>query len=289
MQPPGHDEELRFLSPWTLLLPVDGRPVVAVTGRGGKTALLHRLHRHYRGEGLSVLWTQTTDHPAPEGVDAASVDAPPEELKARFLRRASLFVAARPDAKGAWGGLAPASVERLRDLLEPDVVLVEVAPSSLAAPGSSEGKAADGSSRWPRPLHLVLLVAGLQEVGRRRPGAGAERVLPGDDPVPRVQSRDLLEDLLGEKGLLPMTPPGVPVLPFLAGLGSYRDMDGMFEIVARLWEHERVQVVLLGELVGPPRIDQAETALAAGLPGGAPHLAGERVYALYPARLDEDD
>jgi len=281
---PIGDEELRFLDPWTLLLPLEGRPVIAVAGEGGKTALLHRLHRYYRERGASVLWTQTVEHPAPEGVPEARVDEPFPRLRERLSSEGSLFVAGAAAAAEGRGGLDAAGIEELRRRLAPDVVLVECqAPFDAAAKELSMPPV-----HWPEPVHLVFLVTGLHRVGHLKSGVVEEGDGAADDAPARVHTSDLIEILAGEGGLLRQVPSGVPVLPFLAGLAAYRDMDGMFEIVDRLWSAEGLKVVLMGELVGPARIDEAEKAAASALPQGAPHLAGERIYAMYPARLDEE-
>lgn len=268
-------DQVRFLTPWTLLLPAGGGRVLAAVGSGGKSALLDRLYRHYRAEGFSVLWTQTVDHAPPKDVMARSDSAPLDELRKEFRHRAALFVAGERDAEGRARGLPAQRVEELRRALAPEVVLVEA-----QARQDSAALTELGPPDWPAPVHLVFAVAGLQAVGRIRT-QGTE----GDQPL-RVRTQDVLRRFTASGGLLDMVPQGVPCLPFLAGLGSFRDLDGMFELVATLWEDARVKAVLLGELTGQERIDAAEEAAAAPL-GGAPHLSGERVYALYPSRLDE--
>jgi hypothetical protein len=278
-------DQVRFLTPWTLLLPVGGGRVLTAVGSGGKSALLDRLYRHYRAEGFSVLWTQTVDHAPPTGLMARSNSAPLDELRKEFRHHAALFVAGERDAEGRARGLSAQRVEELRRALAPDVVLVEA-----QARRDRAALAELGPPEWPEPVHLVFAVAGLQEVGRIR-SHGTEGALrpelseEGDQPL-RIRTQDVLRRFTAPGGLLDLVPQGVPCLPFLAGLGSFRDLDGMFELVATLWEDARVKAVLLGELTGQERIDAAEEAAAAPL-GGAPHLSGERVYALYPSRLDE--
>ena len=274
----NEDEQFRFLTPWTMLLPLEGRPVLAVAGSGGKTALLLRLYRHYRGEGMSVLWTQTVSHFPPEGLEAAAVSRPVSELRQLLREKAALFVAASPVSEEEWGGLEAGAIEELRRQLQPDVVLVEA-----QEPSSDLIRRDRRSPNWPRPMHLAFVVAGLHGVGRL--WSGEEHGVAKEDS--RVRSGDVLDLFVGDGGLLEQLPEGTAVLPFLAGLADFRDMDGMFEMVARLWDDPRIKVVLMGELVGPRRIDAAEEKAAEALPGGAPHLEGERIYALYPARLDE--
>lgn len=278
---------LRFLDPWTLLLPESGGRVLAAVGSGGKTALLSRLHRHYRDAGKTVLWTQTVPHPAPEGLLVLSDEEQPERLSEVLAERGSLFVAGPPLGAGVLGGVDPVRLEELRRRLEPGIVLVE-AQAPCGTPLRRDGL----EPIWPRVLHLAFTVVGLQGVGMLwgpRSVAGEETPPTAGSAEPRrVQSEEALEQLLGEEGLVARVPEEVPVLPFLAGFGAYRDVDGMFALVARLWEEERLRAVLLGELVGEARIDQAERLHATHSPSGPTHLEGERVYALYPAHLDEE-
>ena len=116
-------------------------------------------------------------------------------------------------------------------------------------------------------------------------GEPASPVVDGEPR--RVRSEEALSQLTEPNGLLSQVPEGVPVLPFLCGFGAYRDVDGMFALVSELWERPGLRAVLLAELVGNPRIDAAERLQAGEAPSGASHLEGERVYALYPARLDD--
>lgn len=274
----SEQDQVRFLTPWTLLLPEGRGKVLAVAGSGGKSALLQRLYRHYRAEGYSVLWTQTVDHPPPPQIPAFSIATPFERLQSEFQHHAALFVAGEGEEKGRASGLSAQKIEELRHRLMPDVVLVE-AQAQSGGPLLEQAEA----PIWPRPLHLIFALAGLHAVGRLK--TSREDVSAGEDPS-RFTSEDVLHQFTAAGGLLEQIPHGVPCFPFLAGLGSFRDLDGMFELVAKLWEVPGVKAVLLGELTGHARIDAAEEAAAAQL-GGAPHLAGERIYALYPSHLDD--
>ncbi len=280
----SEQDQVRFLNPWTLLLPEERGRVLAVAGSGGKSALLRRLYQHYRAEGYSVLWSQTVDHPPPTQIPEHSIAAPIEKLREEFQHHAALFVAGERDGEGRARGLPPRRIEELRHQLAPDVVLVE-AQAQNGKPLLEHGQA----PVWPRPLHMVFALAGLHAVGSLKPRRGdlsAQDEKPEDGEPPRFTSEDVLRQFTAAGGLLEQTPQGVPCFPFLSGLGRFRDLDGMFELVAKLWETPGVKAVLLGELTGHARIDAAEDAAAAQL-GGAPHLAGERIYALYPSHLDE--
>jgi hypothetical protein len=176
-------------------------------------------------------------------------------------------------------------VGTLRETLRPDVILVE----AQAPCGTPLRRDASGP-RWPTPTHLAFVVAGLDAVGRVEgeavvAGAGPPaRVGEGAEPA-RVAWPAVREHCAR---ILEGVPAGVLPLPFLASLARFADLDAMFALVADLWDEERVRGVLLGELVGDPRRDEADRIAFAAGGEEPPHLAGERIYCLYPSGLDDD-
>jgi hypothetical protein len=277
-------DQYQFLDPWTLVLPDRPGCVLAVGGTGGKSTLLARLLAHYRGAGWKVLWTQSVPHPPPEGLAAADGDESLGRLRRLLAREGSIFIAKRP-APGAseWGGLHPDHIERLRQEIGPDVVLVEAqarsdTPLRIASPEPS----------WPRRLSLAFATAPLATVGRiwgpELVGGASEGPADSTDPR-RIRSADVVGLL--ENSVLNPPCPARMIVPVLTGFGSFRNMDGMFEMVLRLWKHERVQLVLLAEFVGDPRRDAADLAALGPQRAEPAMFRGERVYALHPVRTDE--
>ena len=298
-------DSFRFLDPWTQLLPRRGAVVVAFAGSGGCTTALLRFLHHLRsgapepdGRRPRVLVTQTAPHPVPMAFRHAKVAASETAAAGEMLEREGVaWVVGEEAGDGTdrHGDLAPARIEGLRSALAPDVVLVQ-AQASAGTPLRRDGVA----PRWPESLGLAVLVAPVSAVGRlygpqtvrgaesggpeeptSAPPAGTDP--PEADEPRRIRTEDVVDQVAD---LVATVPEGARPLPFFTGFGSYRDMDGMFEAVQRLWDPPRVPLVCLAELLGDPRRDEADRR---GLQGDAASVAleGERVYALYPASLDE--
>jgi hypothetical protein len=248
-------EEFRFLRPWTLVLPDAFPCVLAVAGCGAKSTLLERLAGEYEKLGRRVIVTRTAPGPPPAGGEGLTVlpQCDPDECFADLARR-----------HGA------------------DVVLVEAQDScgSLLWPDAP-------APRWPSDCDLVLGVMNLQALGRLwSPGLVHLGFDGGEER--RVQVSDLLECFTRMGVREGRLPNGLAWIPFLSGLGALRDVDAMFDLGQRLWEDFGARLVCFGELIGDPRRDAADRAGIEGSAASGDFLTEDRVYAIYPARLDED-
>jgi hypothetical protein len=248
-------EEFRFLRPWTLVLPDAFPCVLAVAGCGAKSTLVARLASEYRSLGKRVIVTRTAPGPPPAGGEDVT----------------TLPVC---DCDDSFADLARRHGA--------DVVLVEAQDScgSLLWPHAP-------MPRWPRDCDLAFGVMNLQALGRLW---SPELVHLGSDggEERRVQVGDLLDSFarMGvHEGRLPN---GLPWIPFLSGFGALRDVDAMFGLGQRLWEDFGARLVCFGELMGDPRRDAADRAGIEGSAASGDFLTEGRVYAIYPARLDED-
>lgn len=273
-----------FLDPWTLLLPTAPGAVIGVAGTGGKSTLLRRLWRHYRARGDRVLCSQTAWGPPWGDEPVHTPDADPRLLAGELDGKGTLTVAG-PHRAGGCDGIEPRDLEALRGRLSPDVTLVE-AHAATGTPLRGD----DRAPVWPEPVHLGFLVGSLGAVGRLwgpATVAGAETPTrdAGGEPR-RVTVDDVLAAYDVSGPLISTLPASCAPVPFLTGFGAFRDMDGMFALVERLWSVPRVRLVCLAELLGDERRDAADLR---DIPAATDALAGERVYALYPAALDETD
>jgi len=275
-------DDYRFLDPWTLLLPQEGPCVLAVAGSGGKTTLVRRLVEHFRADGRTVALSQTVPHPPP--VDVVSCRADDAAAAGVVGERGVVHLGDPPGPDGLSPGLDPGGLDDAWRACGAEVLLVE-SHARTGTPLRRDGVRAV----WPRGCDRAFLVAHLAAVGRpvsARTVAGRDAPPrdPGEEPA-RIATLDVVEQFTAADGLLADLPrTGLPI-PFLTGFGSFRDMDGMFALVSALWEHPRVRAVCLGELLGDERRDAADRR---DLPPGAPDpTAQERVYALYPAHLDD--
>ena len=266
-------EEFAFLDPWHRVLP--DRGVVAVAGSGGCTTALLAMVERWRERGRTVLVSQTTPHPVPFSLRDAIVEPRSDAIRSR-LATGGLAVAVGELEGDRHAGIAPALLEDLRRDAEPDVLVVQA-----QAPSGHLVRTRAATPIWPESLGLAVLVAQVGAAGRLWTAATGE---PDEsEPPRRVEVADLVASL---QPLLDALPEGVRPLPFLTGLGAWRDVDGMFDIVQQFWSDPRVWVVALGELLGDERRDAADTR---DLPAHVEDpFAGERVYAVYPAALDEE-
>ena len=265
-------EEFAFLEPWHRLLP--DRGVVAVAGSGGCTTVLLALLEVWRERRTRVLVSQTEAHPVPFPLIDCEVEAEAGAVRERLDRDGVAFVAGA-QGTGRRPGLHPDRLEELRAGSGADVLLVQAQASA-----GQLVRTRPVEPVWPRGLGLAVLVAQVGAAGRLWNAATGEP----DPALPprRVEVSDLVASL---RPVLDSLPPGARPLPFLTGLGAWRDLDGMFAIVQEFWEDPRVWVVVLGELIGDERRDAADLR---GLPGHVedPFATG-RVYAVYPAALDD--
>jgi hypothetical protein len=276
------DDRFRFLDEWTDLLPREGASVLAVSGSGGCTSFLLSVLRHLRREGRRVLWTQTTPHAVPFDLLPARCGPGEDEVRRRLDTEGVACVVGAPLERDRHAGLDVDAIEALRRATRPDVVLVE-AHTSCTAPLRSGGE----GPVWPRTTHLAVVVGSLAAVGR----VADERSVHGPALAPEEGEeprRIRTSDVLASVGTwLATVPPAARPLPFFTGFGPYRDVDGMFEVVLELWDPPRVPVVCLAELLGDDRREAADRAgLDADTAQGVP--SGERVYAVYPASMDDD-
>lgn len=265
-------EEFAFLDPWHQLLPERG--VVGIAGAGGCTTLLLALVDIWRQRGQTVLVSQTVPHPVPMALESALVDADAGSVRAR-IAAGGLAVVTGEGGSGRRGGVEPARLESLRAASGADLLVVQAQPSS-----GRPLRIRPAPPVWPESMGLALLVAQVSAAGQLWSTATGEPDVPRESPR-RVQVADLVDSLAP---LLASLPEGARPLPFLTGLGAWRDLDGMFEIVQQFWQDPRVWVVALGELLGDERRDAADLR---DLPAHVEDpFGGGRIYAVYPAELD---
>jgi len=264
-------EEFAFLDPWSGVLP--DRGVVAVAGSGGCTTVLLALVEQWRERGRRVLVSQTVPHPVPYSLRDQQCAPRAEELRVALDRTGCAWTCADP-GDGRRPGIEPDLLEELRVGSRADVVVVQTQESC-----GQLVRTRPLPPVWPHGLGLAVLVAQVGAVGRTWTGATGEA---DDSPEPRrVELDDLLASL---RPLLADLPPGVRPLPFLTGLGAWRDLDGMFRVVQELWQNPGVLVVALAELLGDERREHADLR---GIPERvARPFEGRRIYAVYPAELD---
>ena len=267
-------EEFSFLDPWDRVLP--DRGVVGIAGSGGCTTVLLSVVEIWRARRCRVLISQTTAHPVPFDFVEYVVEPAADAVRASLDTRGIAFVAGARGG-GRQPGLDPEVLDRLRRDAGADLLVVQAQESS-----GQLLRARPVLPVWPKSMGLAILVAPVGAAGRLWTAATGEADASAESPR-RVEVDDLLGSL---RPLFDGLADGVRPLPFLTGLGAWRDLDGMFSIVQELWQDPRVWVVALGELIGDERRDAADLR---DLPSHVDDpFADGRVYAVYPSMLDAD-
>jgi hypothetical protein len=266
-------EEYSFLDPWDRVLP--DRGVVGIAGSGGCTAVLLAAVEIWRARDRRVLVSQTTAHPVPFEFVQYVVEPEVEAVRFSLDTRGIAFVSGTGGG-GRQPGLDSGLLDGLRRGADADLLVVQAQDS----PGQLL-RTHPVAPVWPKSMGLAILVAQVGVAGRLWTAA------TGEADTAEIPRRVEVNDLLASLGpLLDGLEEGVRPLPFLTGLGAWRDLDGMFSIVQELWQDPRVWVVALGELTGDER---RETADLRDLPAHVDDpFADGRVYAVYPAILDAD-
>jgi hypothetical protein len=272
-------EEFVFLDPWDRVLP--DRGVVGIAGSGGCTSVLLAAVGIWQTRGRRVLISQTTDHPVPFDFVQHVVEPEVDVVRTRLDMEGLAFVAGGVEGVRR-SGLDPDLLEHLRRDAGADILVVQAQASS-----GHLLRVRSVPPVWPRSLGLAILVAQVGAAGRLWTAATGDADTADTADTAESSRRVEVDDLLRSLGpLLDNLPEDARPLPFLTGLGAWRDLDGMFSIVQELWQDPRVWVVALAELIGDERREAADLR---DLPAHVDDpFANGRVYAVYPASLDAD-
>lgn len=274
-------DDFRFLRPWTMVLPDRYPCLLAVAGHGAKTSLLRRLESHYRQQSRRVLWARSAPGPLPAGGSAEPATTDPSKLRSRLRERGHAVLDPGPDAGHVTD---PADIAECAAACEADVTLVEAQAScgSLLWPDAP-------SPRWPAGTDLAFRVSNLAALDR----LWTAEVVHGAPAQIEDERRVEIDDLLAIYGRgtapMPVDPETCRCLPFLAGFGSLRSVDAMFDLGRSLWEDLGHQLLCFAELEGDERRDTADRQQVEGTAAAEKFLEGERVYAIYPAGLDRGE
>lgn len=274
-------DEFRFLRPWTMILPDRFPCLIAVAGHGAKSTLLRRLEAHYHQQSRRVLWARSAPGPPPAGGSAESATTDASELRSRMEQQGRAFLDPGAAVDHATD---PQEIAVRAEACGADVTLVEAQAScgSLLWPDAP-------APRWPARSSLAFRVSNLAALDR----LWTAEVVHGAPPRIEDERRVELEDLLavyGQGDAPPaLDPEECACIPFLAGFGSLRSVDAMFDLGRSLWEDLGHRLLCFAELEGDRRRDAADRQQVEGTAAAADFLDHERVYAIYPASLDGSD
>jgi len=188
-----------------LALDVVERPIVAIVGGGGKTALLYRLGREAQARGVAAVLAGTTRFtPAPPGrmpALVAEADAAlPRAVGAALATRAQVVASTGTEPKGRLGAIAPGTAAALAALPGVGLVALEADGSKFLpfkAPGEHEPVIPPAATHVVAVVGLDALGAPLDEQHVHRP----ERVRAiAGETVERCDAGVIAQVLASEAG-----------------------------------------------------------------------------------------
>jgi molybdenum cofactor cytidylyltransferase len=278
------------------------KPVIALTGAGGKSTLLFRLGKELAAAGRPALlttttrlWTHQADR-APFVLISGSEQTLAFELPTSLRGYGQALALAGPAGEpGKLAGLPPETICRLAALAEVGVVVVEADGSRehpLKAPAAHEPLV-------PACATHVIVVAGMAAVGRPLDAATVHRperfaalagLQPGDPLTPQAIAAVLAHPEGGRKGC----PAGaVPLLYLNLALdeaasqtGADRRLAAARSIAAQVLAGPApaFRSVLIGSAQAAEPVDEVygRTAAIVLAAGGSTRFAGEAAKQLLP-------
>jgi probable selenium-dependent hydroxylase accessory protein YqeC len=237
-------------------LSLGSHEIIALTGGGGKTALLFALAKELRNKGLRVITTTTTKifEPAREQAPFLVIEADQGKVMASveegLLRNGHVTFAAHRFPEGKIGGVDPQFIQKMAQALPVDHIIVEADGAKrlpLKAPGENEPVI-------PSAATLVIPIVGIDALGKAlneetafRPELIAE--LTGvqlGDPV----TAELIATLMVHpQGLCKGVPSGARIVPFINKVETTGGLHGAREIAQEVLEKgSQIERVVLSRL-----------------------------------------
>ena len=237
-------------------LSLGSNEIIALTGGGGKTALLFALAKELQQRGSKVIATTTAKifEPAQEQTPSLIMEA--DEGKAiasiqeGLLQNGHVTFAAERFPEGKIGGVDPHFIQKMAQELPVDHIIVEADGSKrlpLKAPGEQE-------PIIPPAATLVIPVVGIDAVGKplnKEQAFRPERIAEltgtklGDPITPHV----IASLIAHPQGLCKGVPTGARIIPFINKVETTEGLDGAREIAQEVLEKEdKIERVVLGRL-----------------------------------------
>jgi probable selenium-dependent hydroxylase accessory protein YqeC len=230
--------------------------VIALTGGGGKTALLFALAKELLNKGLRVITTTTTKIFEPDHEQAPFLVIEGDQRKAMtsveegLLRNGHVTFAAHRFPEGKIGGVDPQLIERMAQELPVDHIIVEADGAKklpLKAPGDQEPVIPSATTLLVPIVGIDALRKPLNEETAFRPERIAE--LTGaklGDPI----TPHLIASLIAHpQGLCKGVPSGARITPLINKVETTEGFTGAREVAQEVLEkNEGVERVVLGRL-----------------------------------------
>lgn len=230
--------------------------VIALTGGGGKTALLFALAKELLNKGLRVITTTTTKIFEPDHEQAPSLVIEGDQRKAMtsvkegLLQNGRVIFAARRFPEGKIGGVDPQLIERMAQELPVDHIIVEADGAKrlpLKAPGDQEPVIPSATTLLVPIVGIDALRRPLNEETAFRPGRIAE--LTGAQLGDLITPRLIASLITHPQGLCKGVPSGARITPLINKVETTEGLTGARAVAQEVFEkHEGVGRVVLGRL-----------------------------------------
>jgi probable selenium-dependent hydroxylase accessory protein YqeC len=232
--------------------------IIALTGGGGKTALMFALAEELCTRGSAVITTTTTKifEPAPDQAPLLVIEEDQERamtlIEERFHRNGHITFAAKRFPEGKIGGTDPQLIERMAQELPVDHIIVEADGARrlpLKAPGDHE-------PIIPLAATLLIPIAGIDALGKPLDEETAfrpERIAAltgaqlGDPITPQLIAALMTHPLGLRKGV----PRGARIIPLINKVETTGGLSGAREVAREVLRNKgenRIERVVLGRL-----------------------------------------
>jgi probable selenium-dependent hydroxylase accessory protein YqeC len=237
-------------------LSLGSHEVIALTGGGGKTALLFALAKELCNKGLRVITTTTTKifEPAREQAPFLIIEADQGKamasVKEGLLRNGNVTFAAKRFPEGKIGGVDPHFIERMAQELPVDHIIVEADGAKrlpLKAPGGDEPVV-------PPATTLLIPIVGIDALGKplnKEQAFRPERIAEltgtklGDPVTPQL----IASLIVHPQGLCKGVPPEARIIPLINKVETTAGLNGAREVAQKVLEKGReIERVVLSRL-----------------------------------------
>jgi probable selenium-dependent hydroxylase accessory protein YqeC len=234
-------------------LSLESHEVIALTGGGGKTALLFALAKELHNKGLRVITTTTTKifEPLSGQTPFLIIEADQRKamasIKEGLKRNGHVTFAAQRFPEGKVGGVDPQLIERMGQELPIDHIIVEADGAKklpLKAPGDQE-------PLIPSATTLLIPIVGIDALGKplnREAAFRPERIaeLTGAQLEAPITTQLISTLMVHPQGLMKGTPSGARIIPFINKVETTEGLHGAREVAHEVLEkgHQIERVVL---------------------------------------------
>ena len=237
-------------------LSLGSHEVIALTGGGGKTALLFALAEELRNSGLRVITTTTTKifEPLPGQTPFLITEADQKKamssLQEGLKCNGHVTFAAQRFPEGKIGGVDPQFIQKMAQELPIDHIIVEADGAQklpIKAPGDQEPVI-------PSATTLMIPVVGIDAVGKplnREQAFRPERIaeLTGAQLGTPITPQSIATLMVHPQGLCKGVPSAARIIPFVNKVETTEGLHGAREAAQEVLEKgHQIERVVLGRL-----------------------------------------